>query len=475
LDTVVMQPDFNAAHVLLPFVEGALAQGCRVRAVHASLGIDGSMIFAIDDGDEALEVRWEECPAGIAGEAPFAYGVVRCASPGLDPAREARMCTRVARCLQRLHAGVPPDLLLFRNRNLREVSFGSGLFDRLARNVMKAGKTRYFSYLLGRVTEYGGHVNLEFTSADADVVVRLMPHAEPAGAARPVATCGPLDLVLVDDTRTAEKREKREHRVEDFVGYVLRRNAPGDLALRFERDDPPPGHLPPDLYVDFLGSSEVDDSTVFQMLFAGSGDIAVVASCDRECLNFFSFVAAPVEEWTQTAPWRVHPRPTLLARLHHVSLSEQALVMGEDRLGSCLAAVRGSCPAPRLAVFVDSCVNRLIGQDCNGALDEAARMPGPPVVAYPQDLRQEPYLAGPREFLGRLYEAAADADVVVSHARVNLVGLGPDPTGEIARLLDACGVEVGARLMPQLDAQELAGFGRAALTVVSSWHYVGAL
>lgn len=468
-----MAPDYTVAHVLLPFLAQVMEQGTDYR-VGVSLVRDGSMRFAVEVGDEHLDIVWSEHPVPTEVQVVFSHGAVHALDVGAESTARSRLawsvCEQIAPRLSALQRGSPPDLLLWRNRNVQKVRWGTRMLNDLCSNLLVKGRTRYFGYRVTAIDEYEGLIRIEMESRQH--TVRLQLTLTELLDRPPICTWGPTALVLCDDDRTDEERASSEHQVEEFVGYVLSRSLPPHFRLTFDRDDPPGGHRPPDFHVDLLRRGSPDDSSWFEMLLASNEDIALVGSCDRECFNLFSFVAAPGECVEATAPWTVAPSPTLFRHTYHAHLTGLSTVFGNDRPARCLDAIAALKQPPKLVVMVDSCLSRLIGEDIDGTVTEfRAKNDAIPLVLYDVKLTQEPYLVQVISFWRNVLHALADRDQQPEQNRVCLLGIDPAAVTELAPLLARLGVTFGGALFPHLDPETVRLLPRNGLMVVNNWHY----
>ena len=455
--------DYSAAHVLLPFLAGFVEQKSPYRCRTVEMVRDGSLRFRMKDGRRTLTLLWSEHSRGSPVEIPFPGGVVSSPSGGRAAARH------LAGRLKRLLSGKPPDILLWRNRNPQRIMWGTRMFNNLCPKMLARGRTRYFDYTLSRLDQYEGSINLEFQSRRATVVMRLT--LDSTAGKKSLASWGPISLVVAKDERSQAERRKAEHRVEEYLGYLLSRNLPPRFSLQFEFDDPPAGYLPPDAHVDFLRVKRLDDSSFFEMIFATSEDIGVVTSCDRECFNLFSMISASKEHWTTIAPWRMTPAPGYLEHCYNVGLSTPGTVMGGDDIDSCLKTVSESERPPELLIFFDSCLNRLIGDDIQGSLRRYRRAGSTPLVYYDIRTTQHPYLQQMKDFWKNLYLEVSRKRTPVD-TRAGFLGLGPDPGGELENTLRTLGVETTARIFPHLSLPQMRALGESSLVVANSWEHV---
>jgi len=458
-----MTSDYQQPHVLLPFLERFLVQQAPLHGAEVDLLPDGALRFRLSGAaEEAVEIVWVENPGGAAVSLPAVQGYVE------GPAGSSKAVRHVAERLRRLLRGDVPGLLEWRNRNPQVVYWGAHMFERLRPGLLAVGSTRWFDYVLNRADEYEGLIGLEFESREARVLLRLT--LTELLAERPVRTWGPVALIVVDDERDAELRGLREHRVEDYVAFLLSRNLPPDLTLVFERGDPPEGYRPPDWNVDFLETEPPDDTSWFQMLQASPDErVTTVYSCDLECFNLFSYVSAPGESSRVAAPWAAVPKPDHLGRVRRVHLDDYTAIMGGDGPDRCLEDLAGASEPPELIVYVDSCLSRLLGEDVDGAVQRFSQDHGVPVVRYDIDLAQEPYLAQVRTFWERLLKALPPGS---SGDEAVFVGFGPEHLREVLPVLARSGVSRVGTVFPQLDLATLRGLGQAGLIVVNQWEYV---
>jgi hypothetical protein len=420
--------------------------GARIELVR-----DGSMRLRFPGG---AELRWTEQSVGAAVEVPV--------NPGngvVSSSADRSLAVHVALQLEHLARSTGSPLLCWRNRELSELYWGARLFGRLGPDLLAKGRTRFAGYQLAGIDEYAGTVNLRFESRDRTVLLRLTLR-ELTGE-DPIAAWGPIALV-----------GDREDGVADFVGYVLSRNLPPSFTLRFERDDAPPGHLPPDFEVDLLRIAPPDDSAWFHMLFAAPEDVAIVTTCDRECLNLFSFIMAPPETWAAYAPWKAPPSRNLLSHLYQVGLDADATLLGRDRLSDCLAQIARSDPQPSLIVVIDSCLSRLVGEDLSGAIARFRSSSAIPIVPYDVKLVQKPYLAPLADFWRDVGRAVGPCPEAPRAARVGFFGID---LGDLAGLLESRGVEIGTRLFPEFSTRAVRGLGSCDRIFRSSWLPVAAM
>jgi hypothetical protein len=461
--------DYSAPHVLLPFLAEFVENKSSYNSVVAAMLRDGCLRFALKDQRGPLVLLWSEFSRRSPVEASFTGGVVSLDSVA-DRARGRKAARHVAGRLSRLLSGDPPDILLWRNRNPQRILWGTRMFNNLCPGLLARGRTRYFDYTLSKLDQYEGSINVEFQSRRATVVMRLT--LDPAGKEKPLISWGPISLVVVKDERSPGQRRKAEHRVEEYLGYLLSRNLPPRFSLQFEFDDPPAGYHPPDANVDFLRVKRLDDSSFFEMLFATSDDIGIVTSCDRECFNLFSLISASKENWTTIAPWRMTPAPGYLEHCYNVGAASSSMVMGDDQIEKCLRAVNDSDRPPELMIFFDSCLHRLIGEDIQGHLREYRRSSSVPVVYYDIRTTQHPYLQQMKDFWKNLYLQVSRPQRPAAAARVSFLGLGPDPGGQIEKILAALGIETGARIFPHLSLSQMREIGASSLIIANQWEYV---
>ncbi len=460
-------PDYQQPQVLLPFLERFLTESSPFPAAHVALRPDGALLVRLErTAGDPVEVLWVETGTDAAVSIPATQGFV----VGMEGSGQA--ARHVEARLRRLLKGDVPGLLQWRNRNPQTLFWGAHMFERLRPDLLAAGRTRWFDYALTGLDEYEGLVGMEFESRDARVILRLTL-TELLGEKTPVQTWGQIALVVAEDQRPAEVRGLREHRVEDYVSYLLSRNLPPSFTLAFERGDPPEGYRPPDWNIDFLEAEPPDDTSWFQMLQASPDDgVTTVYSCDLECFNLFSYVAAPGESSRVAAPWAAVPEPGHLGRVRRVHLDDYSTIMGGDGPDRCLDELGTADKPPELIVYVDSCLSRLLGEDVDGAVRSFSDNHRVPVVRYDIDLAQEPYLAQVATFWERLLDAWPPQDGDPSPNTVAFVGFGPEHLREVVPALARRGIADGGTVFPQLDLAALRGLGRAGLLVLNEWDYV---
>ncbi|MFH1530481.1 MAG: nitrogenase component 1 [Pseudomonadota bacterium] len=460
-------PDYRQPDVLLPFLERFFTEQAPFPAARVELRPDGALGVRLDRATgDPVEVCWVEAAGAAAVSVPATSGFV------VGGEGSGQAAHHVEARLRRLLRGDVPGLLQWRNRNPQTVFWGAQLFERLRPDLLAVGRTRWFDYALTRVDEYEGLVGLEFESRDARVLLRLTL-TELLDGAVPVGTWGPVALVVVTDDRAEDQRRLREHRVEDYVSYLLSRNLPPSFTLAFERGDPPEGYRPPDWNIDFLETEPPDDTSWFQMLQASPDDgVTTVYSCDLECFNLFSYVSAPGESSRVAAPWAAVPEPGHLGRVRRVHLDDYTTIMGGDGPDRCLEALATSPAPPQLIVYVDSCLSRLLGEDVDGAVRRFREGHDVPVVKYDIDLAQEPYLAQVRTFWDRLLDALPPQDGASSPDTAAFVGFGREHLREMLPALERRGIRSAGTVFPQLDLRALAHLGQAGLLVLNEWDYV---
>ncbi|MDI7267273.1 MAG: nitrogenase component 1 [Myxococcota bacterium] len=467
--------DYASAHVLLPFVAGFVQARSPYTGVSVELVRDGALRVRLSDGGKPLSLLWMEAPRRAAVQVTVggvAVAVERPQGPRNGRGRERLegAARHVARRLGRLLQGDPPHLLLWRNRNLERLHWGVRMFNGLCPDLLVRGHTRYFDYTVAGLDEYEGFMNVEFRSRAAAVVLRLVPTGIRGGKA--LAAWGPISLVLLRDERTPAQRKRPEHRVEEFLGYILSRNLPPEFVLEFERNDPPSGHLPEGFEVDFIRSRALDDTGFFEMLLGTSEEIGVVTSCDRECFNLFSFLASSREGWTTNHPWQARPAPGYLEHCYNVSLDSRSTVLGSENIERCLETLRSAETRPGLIIFIDSCLQRLIGEDVDGPVARFRAGCSLPLVHYDIRTTQHPYLQQLKDFWKNVLRELADRQEGVRVRRVAFLGQSPDSGGEMERLLGQMGVETGARLFPGLRVADVRRLPSCGLVVVNEWEYV---
>ncbi|MDI7269897.1 MAG: hypothetical protein QME96_18045, partial [Myxococcota bacterium] len=387
--------DYSSAHVLLPFIAEFVQARSPYEGVSVEMVRDGSLRVRLRDGGRLLSLLWSEAPRRAAVEVSLAGVVVSVERPHRFRTRQEKdrmegAARHVARRLGRLLRGNPPHLLLWRNRNLERLHWGVRMLNGLCPDLLVRGHTRYFDYTVAGLDEYEGFINVEFRSRGAGVALRLVPTGMLEG--RALVSWGPVSLVLLRDERTPEQRKLPEHRVEEFLGYILSRNLPSEFSLAFERNDPPGGYLPEGFDVDFLRTRALDDTSFFEMLLATSEEIGVVTSCDRECFSLFSFLASSKEGWTTNHPWEIRPAPGYLEHCYNVSLDGRSTVMGSENIERCLETLRRAESPPGLIIFIDSCLQRLIGEDVDGPVARFRSGCSLPLVHYDIRTTQHPYL-----------------------------------------------------------------------------------
>ena len=460
-------PDYSQPHVLLPFLERFLTEKAPFPAAQISLRPDGALVMQLSRAaGDPVEVRWVEAETGAEVSVPAAAGGVA------GDAGSGQAARHVEARLRRLLRGDVPGLLQWRNRNPQTLFWGAHMFERLRPDLLAVGRSRWFEYALTRLDEYEGLVGLEFESREARVLLRLTL-TELLGEAAPVHTWGPIALVVVDDDRPAAQARLPEHRVEDFVAYLLSRNLPPSFTLAFERGDPPEGYRPPDWNIDFLEAEPPDDTSWFQMLQASPDDgVTTVYSCDLECFNLFSYVSAPGESSRVAAPWAAVPEPGHLGRVRRVHLDDYTAIMGGDGPERCLEDLAGASVPPELIVYVDSCLSRLLGEDVDGAVGRFKAAHEVPVVKYDIDLAQEPYLAQVSTFWERLLAAIPPDDGDPAADTAAFIGFGPEHLREVVPALARRGIASAGTVFPQLDLRALRGLGRAGALVLNEWDYV---
>jgi hypothetical protein len=439
--------------VLLPFLAEFMQDRSPYRDVKVELVRDGSMRFRLREGRRNYSLLWSD--------------KVFAESPGRQDTTKVRR--HVAKRLERLLAGDPPHLLLFRNRNPQRIQWGPRLFNNLCPGLLKKGHTRYYDYTVTDIDMYEGFINVEFTSRKATVTLRLTLQDPPPE--KPLISWGPITLTILRDDRKPSQRKLPEQQVEEFLGYLLSRNLPPRFLLQFEFDDPPAGYLPPDSNVDFIRTKRLDDTSFFEMLLASSSDIGIVTSCDRECFNLFSMVASPKESWIVNTPWQTLPSSSILTHCYNVNLTTDKTILGSDSIEKCLDALNRSENPPGLVIFIDSCLHRLIGEDVRPPLEAFREKSSIPLVHYDIRTTQHPYLQQLRDFWKNTYQAVADKDLIPQPPKVCFLGLNPDPSGDIDNTLKHLGILPAARIFPHLPLDQMRTIASCGLVVMSDWEY----
>jgi len=469
--------DYSAAHVLLPF----LAEFMQKRSSYEVLGVelvrDGSMRWRISHQGKSMRFLWSEDSQDSPVEVRFSGGVVgaeraRSNVSKQDRDRMQRAAGHLAGRLTRLLGGKPPHLLLWRNRNSQRIIWGRRMFNNLCPGLLVRGETRYFDYTVSDIDEYEGHLNVRFQSRRASVLLRLLLSGEGSDPINALISWGPISLVVLEDQRTKAQRQKAEHRVEEFLGYLLSRNLPPRFSLRFEMDDPPAGYRPRDRGIDFIRTKRLDDSSFFEMMFATGGNIGVVSSCDRECFNLFSLVSAPKESWTTIAPWQMLPSRGYLSHCYNVGLTGQATVMGDDLTERCLGGVARSTHPPDLIIFFDSCLHRIVGEDIQGKLKAYRREHSVPLVYYDIRTTQHPYLQQLKDFWKSLFLEVSRPGLEPDPDRVGFLGLGPGMEPLLEFALKQLGIRIGGLIFPLLPLEGMKEITRNSLMVANCWEFV---
>lgn len=476
---VTRQPEqvsiYTAPHVLLPFIRRFMQEKSSYSFDAVELVRDGSMRFRLRYGENKLRILWTEHERGTSGELSFKAGFVSLEQRRKKPGRAEDQQTlhairHVARRIERLLTGHTPHLLLWRNRNPQRITWGTRMFENLCPGLLVRQQTHYYDYIVSRVDEYEGYINVEFQSRSASVILRIT--LEDHRHAKQLISWGPISLVVLEDRRTPAQCRSQKHKVEEFLGYILSRNLPPRFTLKFEFDDPPAGYRPPDSFVDFLATRRLDDTSFFEMLFNTPASIGVVTSCDRECFNLFSLVAAPKENWTTTTPWQSVPARNYLHHCYNVNMDTCSTIMGDDLLDRCLDRLNNSPYPPEFIILFDSCLHRLIGVDFQQTIKHFRQSSSIPVVYYDIRTSQHPYLQQMKEFWKDVFLQAADTGRVPRSGRVSFLGLHPYVEQEMAHLLQALGIESGALLFPHLPLGELKDICSSSLIVVNDWEYV---
>ncbi len=471
-------PDYSQPHVLLPFLAEFVQSQSAYQVAGVRLVRDGSVRFElVAQGGQRFDLAWVEA-AGPGSLGAVAGGVAVVAAPaGPGPSRPADAPVRaaaahLARRLARLLQGRPPDLLQWRNRNLREVIWGKRVFADLCPGALVKGQTRYFDYTVSELDERQGFINLAFQSRRARVRLRLAPAGGRAPAGRVLHAWGPMALLVLEDERGQDERGQVEHQVEEFLGYLLSRNLPARFSLRFERDDPPAGCLPAGHDLDFLQTRRPDDSAFFEMLLAIEDRVGVVCACPQECFNLFVLVSAPKESWTTSAPWQLHPAVRFAQNFSFVRLTDQATVMGDQGTRRCLEALARSADPPDLVIYFDSCLHRLVGEDTQGTLRACWQGSDIPLVYYDIRTTQHPYLKQLQDFWRSVQEQLAPRPPEAEPDRVCFLGLGLEADRQLAGALARLGIRDGGRVFPRFHLAALRDLGRSQLVVGNCWEYV---
>jgi len=470
-----MKQDYSKAHNLLPFLAKFIGDRSTFDAVSVDLIRDGSMRIRLKTMGLSLSLKWTEESQNSSWEKPVSSGFVsvqRPAEPGNNREKKSfeHALQHVSNRINRLLRGDPPQLLLFRNRNPQSILWSTRLFNNLCPNLVTRDETSYFDYIVSKLDQYEGYINVEFQSRQATVVLRLTLEDKPKE--KSLISWGPISLVILKDERTKSQRRHIEHKVEEFFGYLISRNLPPRFTLQFEFDDPPAEYNPPDRDVDFIRVNRLDDSSFFEMMFATAREIAVVTSCDRECFNLFSLVSASKENWTTSTPWQMTPAPGYLSHCYNVNLSSDSTVMGSDNIERCLKTLGESSHPPELIIFFDSCLHRLIGEDIAGHLKHYNENNNIPLIYYDIRTTQHPYLKQLSDFWKNLFLEVSRENITAKPSNVCFLGLTPDPSGQISRILRDVGIITGASIFPHLPLEEMKEIRKNSLVVANDWEYV---
>ncbi len=336
---------------------------------------------------------------------------------------------------------------------------------------MQPGSTRYFDYILTRIHEYEGFLNIEWTGLEAVVSLRIS--LTELLEEEPLHSWGSIALVSMEDERDDAWRGRVEHRVEDFTGYVLSRNLPPEFSIKFENQDPPAGYIPADFEIDFFETASYDTSSFYPMVFSTGGDVATVGSCDRECLNMFSFLAYPKERGSLRNPWGVRASEDLFDHLHSVHLSTQSAIMGDnDGLDTCLANVKESESPPGLVIFIDSCTSRLIGQDLVGPVQRFKSKSDIPIVHYETYLPERQELATFKKFWSDVFPQLAITQKTPDSSKIALLGFPPESLFEIRKLFGKMDLQIHSCLYPTLSIRDLKAFPECGVFLLNDWEFI---
>jgi hypothetical protein len=437
---------------------------------------DGALRFLLETKGHQIEARWTESPLDIPDRTictvGSVHGIARDEEPSaVEKAYSQLACRHLANRLDALLRRAPHPLLMWRNRNPLEVLWGTRLFNNLCPGLIKKGWTEYFDYSLDVLDEYEGCINLKFESPTNSVHLRLS--VSPENALQPLIVWESISLYLVEDNRTAQQRTLVEHKVEDFLGYILSRNLPPKFELTFERRDLPAGVSVADANVDFFNVQPPDDSSFFQMVFGSSPEIAVVCLCDRECFNLFSFVGSSRENYIVDTPWRTNVSPEFFNHVYNISPSIYTTIMGSDNLRECLELIRQSPEQPGLVLMFDSCLSRIIGEDLSGPITEFRKKSSIPLAQYEISLSQKEYLQEFRLFWNSLFHQLVDTSDEPEANRICFLGVSGDLLNDVRPFLEKVGLRPGGAIFPQLKTSDIIDAGKAALLVVNSWEQIG--
>ncbi len=473
-----MRRDLNDFDTFSAFIADLIRERSPLESVRVSPQADGSLRFDIQVKSLDFTFFWsEDSPiTGICN--PLRDGYLCCnAEPNesdlLRKAWTVKLTAFLSEKINRLLDGEPPALLQWRNRHHQTISWGIRLFPWLFSGLIKKGRTRFGEYTLIDLNEYEGYLNLVFESRQARVAFRLSPKGTVKG--KPVCSRGPLELHIMEDTRSHNDLLEPFHAIEQFMGYVLARCLPKSFSLIFEGNDVPAGLRSPEVQLNFLNTEPPVGSSIYETIFTTSPDIVTISACDHECFNMFSFIAAPRESWLTVMPWSLKPRLDFVDHGHNVLLSNRSIIMGSDEVEHSLAQLDHLNPSPEMAIFVESCIPRMIGLDLEGPVNRFQRKNTVPLIPYKVTLSEKQYLDTFREFWVHCYEQMADKAAAPESDVVSLFGITDDTGDLVYQLLEQNGVRCQSNLFPLLDVPSLRNLPKSSLLVVNEWEYIEVL
>ncbi len=461
----------------LAWVAGA-ASGSRFRCTSTRFELSGALRFALEgpSGTDVLDLVARR--HAMADAIPACYGALQPVEATADP-RWSIAASWLARRLEQLRARLRvPVLELFQAEIGSEPhTFDVGLFHSRLGALFVPGLTRYGRHVFVSEERASRTLAYQFESDRSRLVLHL--HLD-AGHPDAVVRTEHLALVVGLDERSPAEHADPETQVERYVGFLVslcdapattfRRRAPSRRAFVDDR-------VTFDARLEsqfFLREVGHDYLNIFAAFWGLGWPAELLIHGERECGAMGTHGPSTVRRlWT--SPLDVRPDASASERVSLTALDDVDLVKGgEDRLRSCLTALRARHP-DRLLVVMDTCVPQVIGDDVAGVVREHAATGDAPIALLSCRMEEHNPFQGAQAFWLGLLRQMAEAAPAAAGRSVNLVGFGL-PQGPVVReltgLLGRVGVETNALLFPGLEADHARRFLRARLNVVNPWTYV---
>lgn len=459
----------------LKWMERAL-DGKSVTCRRAAFERDGHLSFTMETpSGDATVLMGPKTGAGVQGP-----DWTLTPAPGSEDGTAWEAASRFV--LGRLNAlinkyHVPVIDLLVPNRPERPVSFGRGLFRERLGNFLVPGRTRCGEHVFAGDGYDESCLRFEFESARSRLVLEMRPEPDLPGA---LFSTRSFSVLAGLDERSAD--QVADAAVERYLGFLMalcdtpgveyeitsgKRAVVADSTIEYGKE------LAVQFFVDETGHESFDCHHVFT---GCPGPVVGLYHSERDCGNY-GFYEPVVNIHAFPTFFRHRPRPEDGERLWITDLGEADVVMGaEENLREDIAQAALK-PGVKMVIVGGTCHTRVMGEDVGRVVREEAGEHGDVIVAHHDMARLDPAdrFQSNRGVWSNLLEARLDRSLEPRPDTVNLVGYGATGSRQVCELRDLLAeldIRVGTCLLPEMDFDEIKGFGTAALNVVSPWHDV---